>query len=68
MMPLGLWVVVGWMAFVVLCAVAAFVWGLRSGQFEDVESAKYFMLEDREPEEWPGRAERRAAAEKGRRA
>ncbi|MFL7795174.1 MAG: cbb3-type cytochrome oxidase assembly protein [Anaerolineae bacterium] len=55
MMPLGMWVVVGWMAFVALTGVAFLVWGWRRGQFRDIEEAKYRMLEEREPEPWPGR-------------
>jgi cbb3-type cytochrome oxidase maturation protein len=54
-MPLGLWVVLGWMLFVALTGVAFLVWGWRRGQFRDIEEAKYRMLEDREPEDWPGR-------------
>jgi cbb3-type cytochrome oxidase maturation protein len=53
MMPLGMWVVVGWMAFVALTGVAFLVWGWRRGQFRDIEEAKYRMLEEREPEPWP---------------
>lgn len=55
MMPVGMWVVVGWMAFVALTGVAFLVWGWRRGQFHDIEEAKYRMLEEREPEPWPGR-------------
>ncbi len=54
MMPLGMWVVVGWMAFVILTGVAFFAWGWKSGQFRDVEAAKYVLLEEHEPEPWPG--------------
>jgi cbb3-type cytochrome oxidase maturation protein len=50
-----MWVVVGWMAFVAASAVLLFIWGWRSGQFRDIEEAKYRMLEDREPEPWPDR-------------
>jgi len=53
MMPLGMWVVVGWMGFVALTGVIMFVWGWKRGQFKDVEEAKYRMLEDRDPEPWP---------------
>jgi cbb3-type cytochrome oxidase maturation protein len=53
MMPLGLWVVVGWMVFVALTGLVFLVWGWRSGQFRDIEEAKYRMLEEREPEPWP---------------
>jgi cbb3-type cytochrome oxidase maturation protein len=55
MMPLGMWVVVGWMVFVVLTGIAFLIWGWKSGQFQNVEEAKYRMLEDREPEPWPQR-------------
>jgi nitrogen fixation-related uncharacterized protein len=55
MMPLGMWVVVGWMAFVALTGVAFLVWGWMHGQFHDIEEAKYRMLEEREPEPWPER-------------
>jgi cbb3-type cytochrome oxidase maturation protein len=55
MMPLGMWVVVGWMVFVVLTGIAFLIWGWKSGQFKDIEEAKYRMLEDREPEPWPQR-------------
>jgi len=55
MMPLGMWVVVGWMALVSLTGVIFLIWGWRSGQFTDIEEAKYRMLEEREPAPWPGR-------------
>lgn len=54
-MPFGMWVVVGWMAFVAASAALMLWWGFRSGQFRDIEEAKYRMLEDREPEPWPDR-------------
>jgi nitrogen fixation-related uncharacterized protein len=55
MMPLGMWVVLGWMAFVTLTGVVFLVWGWGHGQFRDIEEAKYRMLEEREPEPWPER-------------
>lgn len=55
MMPLGLWVVAGWMALVAFTAILFLVWGWQSGQFTDIEEAKYKMLEDKEPAPWPGR-------------
>jgi len=55
MMPLGMWMVVGWMVFVILTGIAFLVWGWKSGQFKNIEEAKYRMLEDREPEPWPRR-------------
>jgi nitrogen fixation-related uncharacterized protein len=55
MMPLGMWMVVGWMALIALFAIGLLIWGWKTGQFKNVEEAKYRMLEDREPEPWPGR-------------
>ncbi len=55
MMPLGMWVVVGWMALVITTGVLFLIWGWKNGQFKDIEEAKYHMLEDREPEPWPER-------------
>jgi nitrogen fixation-related uncharacterized protein len=55
MMPLGLWAFLLWMLFVTLTGVVLLAWGWRTGQFRNIEEAKYRMLEDREPEGWPGR-------------
>lgn len=55
MMPFGLWVVVGWMAFVILTGLLFMFWGWQNGQFKDIEEAKYRMLDEKEPEPWPGR-------------
>lgn len=57
-MPLGLWFLVGWMAFVVFTGIAFLVYGFVTGQFKDIEEAKYRMLEEHEPEDWPGRKEK----------
>lgn len=54
-MPFGLWVVVGWMGFVILTGLVMLFVAWRSGQFEDIEEAKYRMLEEREPEPWPAK-------------
>jgi cbb3-type cytochrome oxidase maturation protein len=53
MMPLGMWVVLGWMIFVAFTGVVFMIWGWKTGQFRDIEEVKYRMLEDREPEPWP---------------
>ncbi len=53
----GLWVVVGWGVLVALTGLISIIWGWRHGQFKDIEEAKYRMLEDRDPEPWPGREE-----------
>ncbi len=54
-MALGVWLILGWMLFVALTGVLMFIWGWKRGQFKNIEEAKYTMLEDREPEAWPGR-------------
>ena len=53
MMPLGMWVVVGWMVFVPITAIALIIWAWKTGQFKNIEEAKYRMLEEKEPEPWP---------------
>jgi nitrogen fixation-related uncharacterized protein len=55
MMPLGLWIVVGWMILLALIGVGFIIWGWRTKQFSDIEAAKYTMMEEREPEPWPER-------------
>ena len=57
-MALGLWVFLGWMVFVVFTGAVFLVWAWRSGQFKNVEEAKYRMLEDRQPEPWPEKPEK----------
>lgn len=55
MMPYGMWVVFGWMVFVILTGVLFILWGWKRDQFKDIEEAKYRMLEEKDPEPWPGR-------------
>lgn len=55
-MPIGLWVVVAWMVFVIFTGIVFLVWGWRNGQFRNIEQAKYTMLEEQEPEPWPARS------------
>ena len=52
-MALGVWLIVMWMAFMVMVGGALFAWGWRNGQFRDLEKSKYRMLEDRDSEPWP---------------
>jgi cbb3-type cytochrome oxidase maturation protein len=40
--------------FLGLLGLAAFLWSLKSGQFEDLEGAAYRILED-DPEDPPGK-------------
>jgi cbb3-type cytochrome oxidase maturation protein len=53
MIPLGLWIVVGWMILVSLTGVIFLMWGWKRGQFTDIEEAKYRMLGEKEPVPWP---------------
>jgi nitrogen fixation-related uncharacterized protein len=59
MMPLGLWIVVAWMVFVVITGIVLLIYAWHSGQFKNVEEPKYRMLEEKEPQDWPGRGTRR---------
>jgi nitrogen fixation-related uncharacterized protein len=54
-MTIGILGFIAWGIFLVLTAAGLFIWGYRRGQFKGIEEAKYRMLEDREPEPWPGR-------------
>jgi hypothetical protein len=54
-MPLGMWVVLGWMIFVPLTVITMIIYAWKTGQFKNIEEAKYKMLEDKEPEPWPDR-------------
>jgi nitrogen fixation-related uncharacterized protein len=58
-MALGLWVFLGWMAFVVFTGAVFLIWAWKSGQLRNVEEAKYRMLENREPEPWPQKSEKK---------
>jgi nitrogen fixation-related uncharacterized protein len=55
MMSVGARLLLFWAGSAVVIGVALLIWGWRSGQFRNIEEAKYRMLEDREPEPWPGR-------------
>jgi cbb3-type cytochrome oxidase maturation protein len=61
-MSIGIVGFVSWGIFLVLTAIGLFIWGYRRGQFKDVEEAKYRMLEDRDPEPWPGRESNEGSA------
>ncbi|WP_162141307.1 cbb3-type cytochrome oxidase assembly protein [Paucidesulfovibrio longus] len=52
-MPEGMWVLLGFSAFVISVGLVLLGWGLRSGQFRNVEQAKFEMLDDRDPAPWP---------------
>ena len=55
-MMMGLQVLVGWMAFVALFGFALLGWAIYTGQLDDLEDTKYIPFNEREPEDWPGRA------------
>ena len=49
----GMWMLLLFSGFVIAVGLGLLGWGLRNGQFDDLEAAKFAMLEDREPEPWP---------------
>jgi nitrogen fixation-related uncharacterized protein len=54
-MLIGVQILAGWMAFVVLFGFALLAWAIYSGQLDDLEDTKYIPFNEREPEAWPGR-------------
>jgi len=54
-MPLGIWLLIAWMILMACIGIAFLVWGWRKGQFHDIEEPKFRMLDEKEPEPWPGR-------------
>lgn len=54
-MTLGLQIVAAWMAFVPLFGLGALVWAAYSGQFDDLQALARAPLDEREPQDWPGR-------------
>lgn len=54
-MTLGLQIVAGWMAFVVVFALALLAWAVYSGQLDDAEALKRIPFNEEEPADWPGR-------------
>jgi nitrogen fixation-related uncharacterized protein len=54
----GIWLLVLWSAGILVFLLVWLSWGLDHGQFDDLEETKYTMLQDREPEGWPGRKPR----------
>lgn len=54
-MTLGLQIVAGWMAFVVLFGLALLAWAIYSGQLDDPEAVLRIPFNEAEPQDWPGR-------------
>jgi len=61
-MAIGVLLFIAWIVFMAITVIAFIVWFFREGQNKDIEEPKYRMLEDREPEPWPGR-EKKAKCE-----
>jgi cbb3-type cytochrome oxidase subunit 3 len=55
-MEIGLIFFSAWIVFMAITVIAFIAWFFREGQHKNIEEAKYRMLEDHEPEAWPGRA------------
>ena len=58
-MAVGLWVLLGWMFVVMVTALLFLAWAKDSGQLDNIEEAKYRMLEERAPEPWPEKPRKR---------
>jgi len=54
-MTLGIQIVAGWMAFVVVFALALLAWAVYSGQLDDAAALTRIPLCEREPVAWPDR-------------
>lgn len=54
-----------WIGAAAIIGIAFLVWAWRSGQFKNIEEAKYRMLEDREPEPWPKKGEKSIGEDEG---
>lgn len=63
----GLWLLVLWSVGTIVAGLVWLVWGLDSGQFDDLEESKNEMLRDREPEPWPGQRPRPQVGRRHRR-
>lgn len=59
-MAAGGWIVAAWFIAVILGGVAAIYWGWRTGWMQRFEGDRYAVLEEHEPEPWPGRDEGQA--------
>jgi cbb3-type cytochrome oxidase subunit 3 len=55
-MGIGLIFFTAWIVFMAITVIAFIAWFFHEGQHKNIEEAKYRMLEDHEPESWPGRA------------
>ena len=55
-MTLGVQIVAGWMAFVIIFALALLAWAIYSGQLDDADALNRIPLEELEPAEWPARS------------
>lgn len=64
-MSVGAKLLLFWIGSAAIIGIGLLMWGRRTGQFKDIEEAKYRMLEDREPEPWPGREDERDDASEG---
>jgi len=54
----GVLLILLWSVGVIVVGLVWLVWGLETGQFDDLEETKYTMLKEKEPQDWPGRRPR----------
>jgi nitrogen fixation-related uncharacterized protein len=55
MLPTWLWAAIGSTAVVFLVMLGLLIWALKTGEFKDVQEPARKMLEDKEPQPWPGK-------------
>ncbi len=54
-MAIGVIIFIAWLVFMALTVFAFIFWAWKENQFHDIEESKFTMLEEHEPEAWPGR-------------
>lgn len=54
-MMLGVQIMAAGIAFVALFGLALLVWAICAGQLDDPEHINNIPLNEKEPEDWPGR-------------
>ncbi len=54
-MAIGVIIFIAWLVFMALTVFAFVFWAWKENQFQEIEKPKFSMLEEREPEAWPGR-------------
>jgi hypothetical protein len=54
-MLIGMILFIAWIALEAVVVVGSIIWSVENGDWKNIEAAKYDMLKDIEPQDWPGR-------------